>query len=173
MNHRGPVSGAVPVSWPAFTTEDAPDPADVAFLEARVVEATLGAAGIDDDRELAIFARDENGDIVAGVSGGTWGGCCELSFLWVDDRFRGHGLGAALIRAAEEEARRRSCGSVVLLSHDVQAPGFYERLGYETVGVVEDYPVGSAARWFRKRLTTGGRGEGARADVPHAPPPQT
>jgi GNAT superfamily N-acetyltransferase len=150
------VSGAEPAGWSAFTAEDAPDPADVAFLEARVVEATIGAAGVDDDRDLAIFVRDENDDIVAGVSGGTWGGCCELSLLWVDDRFRGRGLGSALIRGAEDEARRRGCGTVVLLSHDVQAPGFYERLGYETVGVVDDYPVGSAARWFRKRFTTDG-----------------
>jgi len=139
-------------AWPALTAEDAPDPDDVAFLEARVVESTLGSAGIDDDRDLAIFVRDPSGGIVGGVSGGTWGGCCELSLLWVDDSLRGRGLGSALIRAAEDEARRRGCVSVVLLTPDVQAPGFYERLGYETVGVVDDYPVGSAARWFRKRL---------------------
>lgn len=129
-----------------------PDPEDLALLEARTVEATLRAAGVDDERELAIFVRDPDGRIVAGVSGGTWGGCCELSHLWVDDALRGRGLGSALIGAAEDEARRRMCADVVLMTHDVQAPGFYERLGYETVGVVEGYPRGSAARWFRKRL---------------------
>jgi GNAT superfamily N-acetyltransferase len=139
-------------SWPDLVVEDEPDPEDLALLEARTVEATLLAAGVDDERELAIFVRDPDGLIVAGVSGGTWGGCCELSHLWVDEALRGNGLGGALIGAAEDEARRRGCADVVLLTHDVQAPGFYERLGYETVGVVEGYPRGSAARWFRKRL---------------------
>jgi ribosomal protein S18 acetylase RimI-like enzyme len=144
-----------PAGRPVLAVEDAPDPDDVAFLEAKVVESTLRSAGIDDDRDLAIFVREPDGEIVAGVSGGTWGGCCELSHLWVDDAARGQGLGSALVRAAEDEARHRGCTCVVLFTHDVQAPGFYERLGYETVGVVDDYPVGSAARWFRKQLSCG------------------
>lgn len=132
--------------------EDAPDPDALAFLEARVVEETLAAADHDDDRELAIFVRDPAGEIVAGVTGGTWGGCCELSVLWVDESLRGRGVGSSLIREAEAEAARRNCTQVVLFSHDIQAPGFYERLGYQTVGVVHGYPSGSAARWFCKRL---------------------
>ena len=31
-------------------------------------------------------------------------------------------------------------------------PGLYERLGYETVGVIEGCPAGSTARWYRKDL---------------------
>ena len=132
---------------------DDPDPEVIAFLEERVTEATIRAAGIDDDRDLAIVVRDPDGLIIAGLSGGTWGGCCEFSHLWVAEEARGRGLGSALIHAAEDEARRRACSDVVLMTHDVQAPGFYERLGYETVGVVEGYPSGSAARCrFRKSL---------------------
>jgi hypothetical protein len=41
---------------------------------------------------------------------------------------------------------------VVLLTHAVQAPGLYTSSGYELVGQVDDYPAGSAAYWFRKRL---------------------
>lgn len=103
---------------------------------------------------------------MAGISGGTWGGCCELSHLWVDEALRGRGIGRALVGAAEGEARRRECTQVVLLSHEVQAPGFYERLGYETVGVVEGYPTGSAARWFRKRLAQ----SSSRTILPIGPP---
>ena len=140
-----------------LVVEDRPDPDDLAFLEDRVAEATRSSAGVADDLELAIFVRDDDGQVLAGVSGGTWGGCCELQHLWVDQTLANRGLGSALMRAAEEEARRRGCTDVVLLTHDLQAPGFYERLGYETVGVVEGYPAGSAARWFRKRLGPHGR----------------
>lgn len=61
-------------------------------------------------------------------------------------------VGAGLIAGAETEARRLGCALVVFHAYDVLARGLYERLGYETVGVIEDCPVGTAARWFRKDL---------------------
>lgn len=41
---------------------------------------------------------------------------------------------------------------MVLFTFDCQAPDLYERLGYDRVGTVDDYPLGGAAHWFRKRL---------------------
>ena len=37
-------------------------------------------------------------------------------------------------------------------AYDLLTPGLYERLGYETVGVIEGCPAGSTARWYRKDL---------------------
>jgi hypothetical protein len=53
---------------------------------------------------------------------------------------------------AEAEAQRRGCGLVLFVAYDLLAAGLHERLGYETVGVVEGCPVGSRARWYRKEL---------------------
>ena len=53
---------------------------------------------------------------------------------------------------AEGEARRRRCHQVVLFTHEIEAPGLYERLGYELIGRVDDYPAGGAAYWYRKPL---------------------
>jgi hypothetical protein len=53
---------------------------------------------------------------------------------------------------AEAEARRRGCSLVMFLAYDVLAARRYERLGYETVGVTDGCPKGSAARWYRKIL---------------------
>jgi hypothetical protein len=38
------------------------------------------------------------------------------------------------------------------LTYDVLTLGFYERLGYRTVGIIEDCPAGTATRWYRKDL---------------------
>jgi GNAT superfamily N-acetyltransferase len=60
------------------------------------------------------------------------------------------GLAHALVAGAEAEARRRACARVAFHAYDLLARGLYERLGYETVGVIENCPSGSAARWYRK-----------------------
>ena len=137
---------------PALIIEDSPDAADVALLEEQVAAAAIAAAGLGDEQEFAIFARDDDGRIVAGISAIVWGGYCELQAMWVKESLRSRGLAFALIADAEAEARRRGCALVVFHAYDLLTRGLYERLGYETVGVIEDCPAGSAARWFRKLL---------------------
>jgi GNAT superfamily N-acetyltransferase len=136
-----------------LVVEDTPDPADLALLEERVADAAIAAAGLGDDSEFAIFVRDDDGRVAAGISAIVWGGCCELQAMWVDEPLRGRGLARALITGAEDEARRRGCSLIVSNAYDLLTGGFHERLGYETVGVIEGWPTGSAARWYRKELT--------------------
>src|SRR6188474_2082059 len=89
-----------------FHVEDRPDPLDVEFLEMQIRAEASKAKGLGDEVELAIFVRDA-GTIVAGISGWTWGDCCELQSLWVAPRLRGRGLATRLIAAAEAEAATR------------------------------------------------------------------
>lgn len=136
----------------AILVEDRPSPEDLSFLEARINEFNYDATGYRDGRELACFVRDDGGALIAGLSGFTWGGCCRVSFLWVSADRRREGLGRSLLEAAEVEARRRGCGLIHLDTHDFQAPGFYERLGYEAYARLDDYPAGYGQTFFRKRL---------------------
>jgi GNAT superfamily N-acetyltransferase len=131
---------------------ESPDPADLALLEQQVEAAAVRAAGAGEPRDLGIFLRGDDDRTVAGISGVVWGGCCDLQAMWVAPSLRGHGVARALMAAAEAEARRLGCAQVVFLAYDLLTPGLYERLGYQTVAVVEDVPAGSAARWYRKVL---------------------
>jgi ribosomal protein S18 acetylase RimI-like enzyme len=135
-----------------LVVEDSPSPGDVALLEERVATAAFAAAGIGAEQEFGIFVRDDEGRIRAGISGIVWGGYCELQAMWVAEPVRGRGLARALVAGAEAEARQRGCALVVFMAYDLLAPGLYTRLGYETIGVIEGYPAGSAARWYRKNL---------------------
>jgi GNAT superfamily N-acetyltransferase len=137
----------------ALVVEDSPDPVDLALLEERVAAAAIAAAGVGEDRAFGIFVRDEERRIVAGISGMTWGGFCELHAMWVDEPLRGRGLGRALMARAESVARQRGCALVEFFAYDLLAGGLYERLGYESVGVIEGCPAGSAARWYRKNIS--------------------
>lgn len=119
------------------------DNADLAsFLGDRLYEFNADATGIRDGELLWASITDEAGAIVAGISGHTWGGCCEIGRLWVEASQRGKGFGSALMTAAEAEAVRRGCTQVVLSTHSFQAPAFYEKLGYERLASIPNYPRG-------------------------------
>jgi GNAT superfamily N-acetyltransferase len=128
-----------------------PTPDDVQYLEDRIYEFNSGATGIGDGAWLAFFVRA--GDrIVAGICGNTWGGTCELRQFWVEASQRKRGLGTRLFQAAEQEARRRGCTQIVLMTFSFQAPVFYERNGFEVVATIDDHPRGHGNMLMRKRL---------------------
>ena len=130
---------------------DAPDVE--AFLTERIVDFNARATGYVDAAGFSATQRDEGGAIRAGICGYTWGGCCYVSYLWIDERERRRGLGSALLCAAEEHAMTRGCVVMLLASHSFQAPGFYERHGYERQAVIQDHPVGYTSVFLAKRLT--------------------
>ena len=123
-----------------------------AFLIDRVHEFNAQATGYFDARLIGGRLRDEDGTVIAGFNGHTWGGCCVISHLWVHPQQRGQGLGRSLLHAAEQEAARRGCEQVVLSTHSFQAPGFYEQIGYAKRAVVEGEPKGYASIVYVKRL---------------------
>ncbi len=57
----------------------------------------------------------------------------DIEGLVVEDEFRGNGIGAMLLAAAERWAQRHGCRAMRLLSNVVRerAHAFYYRLGYE------------------------------------------
>ncbi len=123
-----------------------------AFLVERIYEFNSKATGYFDGRLLGASVRNEAGEVIAGFSGHTWGGCAEISHLWVSEQDRGQGLGKLLLHAAEAEAIRRGCTQVVLTTHSFQAPGFYERFGYERKYAIEGRPKGHSNIIFVKSL---------------------
>jgi GNAT superfamily N-acetyltransferase len=135
----------------AFHVEDHPDPLDIDVLETQIRREASAATGLGDEADLAIFVRDD-GQVVAGISGWTWGDCCELQSLWVAPGLRGRGLATQLLAAAEAEAAARGCTQTVHFTYAFQARALYERNGYELVGRVEDFPAGTDVLWYRKHL---------------------
>jgi GNAT superfamily N-acetyltransferase len=135
-----------------LSVTDAPSRDDVQLLDDCLYEFNARRTGIDDGRLLGIFARDAGGQTIGGLYGWTWGGCCEIKLLWVHEAWRGKRLGTRLLERAESEARARGAVQIVLDTHSFQAPRFYERFGFESVGAVADYPAGHAKIYMRKRL---------------------
>ena len=151
--------GAPAGGWEQVALELDRTPGDrtVRFLDDRLDTALVAQTGQADSESLALVLRDPGGRLVAGLHGLTWGGCCELLTLWVDEAHRNQGLATRLLGHAEEEARRRGCTQMVLFTHSSRPPDLYLRLGYEVAGVVPDYPRGSAAYWLRAPIRDSAR----------------
>ena len=103
------------------------------------------ATGVRDQREVTVKVVDGSGDVVAGLSGWTWGTCAGIEMVWVHEDLRGSGWGARLLGAAEQEARNRGCRQVLVSSFTFQAPDFYRRHGYVERGRSEGIPHDGAA----------------------------
>ena len=128
-----------------------PTPDDVQYLEDRIYEFNSSVTGIGDGECLGFFVRADD-RIVAGICGYTWGGTCELRQFWVEESRRGCGIGTKLLQAAEQEARRRGCTQIALMTFSFQAPAFYERHGFEVVATIHDHPRGHRNLLMQKRL---------------------
>ena len=124
-------------------------------LDKEIYDFNAAATGHHDGRELSIAVRGGDGDLLAGLTGWTWGGCGYVELLWVRGDQRGSGLGTRLLAAAEDEIRRRGCDRVALSTHSFQAPDFYARFGYTECGRTPGYPHGHDEIHLLKPLDSG------------------
>jgi ribosomal protein S18 acetylase RimI-like enzyme len=72
----------------------------------------------------------------------------------VREDLRRTGIGSKLLHAAEHGAIRRGCRIATLETHSFQAPHFYEKLGYEEIGVLDGYPIRHKKYYLKKILAT-------------------
>jgi len=136
----------------AIEIRDTATDAEIAELRDAIHEFNFAATGYRDGRSLSCFLRSDDGTLVAGIDGFTWGGYARVDYLWVAEHARGQGLGTRLLDAAEAEARRRGCGTIVLDTHSFQAPDLYRARGYTEIGTTVDTPRGYTQTLFQKEL---------------------
>jgi GNAT superfamily N-acetyltransferase len=138
---------------PRLTLTDAPDARAQATIGAGLSDYNLGQAGYRDARPLAVLVTDPGTqEVIGGLLGRTSMGLLFIDLFFVPESLRGHGVGSRLIRAAEDEAVQRGCSRAVLFTVTFQAPGFYERQGYQALGRIECDPPGHTRICMTKKL---------------------
>jgi GNAT superfamily N-acetyltransferase len=129
-----------------------PTPDDMLAVRTGLRAYNASQVGPGDYSEFAVYVRDGDGTILGGILAEAGRGWLHVSILWVDERLRGQGYGARLLSAAEEEGHRLGCHGVYLDTFSFQARPFYEHLGYEVYGTLDDYPAGHQRYFLRKSL---------------------
>ena len=75
-----------------------------------------------------------------------------VSTVFVDESYRGKGIGAMLIREMEKRAAGMGVNTIRLDTFDWQGKEFYNALGYKCVGHYDNAEDGYSEYFFLKRI---------------------
>ena len=138
---------------PKIVLTDTPDADDTAVIQEGLRDYNTSQAGYDDYRSLAVFVTDPaSGKVLGGLYGGSYLGQLRVDRFFLPEGLRRDRLGGRLLAMAEEEGRRRGCARVTLFTMEIQAPGFYEKQGYELAARLDCDPPGVNRYLMTKRL---------------------
>jgi len=98
------------------------------------------------------IVRGEAGDVLGGLLGYVWARWLHVTYLWLAESARGGGCGSRLIGEAEAYAKKRGAVGSTLETYSFQARPFYEGLGYQVCGQIDDYPPGHTKFILKKPL---------------------
>jgi RimJ/RimL family protein N-acetyltransferase len=93
--------------------------------------ANSAVAPLDQVRPVSVVVRHEDGEIIGGAIGRTWGLCCEIQQVWVHEAYRRQGIGCRIVSELHQLAEDRGCRTFYLETFSFQSPHFYKSLGYE------------------------------------------
>lgn len=102
--------------------------------------------------EINLLLKDEQASTLGGIFCVTFLYCLYIDVLWIDERCRGLGHGKALMQEAERIAREHGCTFAHTCTFSYQSPDFYQHLGYQVFGVLDDYPDGIRQFFLKKKL---------------------
>jgi len=109
-------------------------------------------AGDDNTRHVCFVLKDETDTIVGGIIGAVYWNWFYVDLMWLRAELRNQGYGSRLLELAENEARAQGAVFAYLDSFSFQAPGFYEKFGYEVFGRLDDFPPGHNRYFLKKAL---------------------
>lgn len=129
-----------------------PSETETDYIREALNQFNCAHVGDDGHTPLHLIEYDADGSIIGGLLGGTYWGWMYIDILWVREDHRRQGVGSRLLTEAEKEAVRRGCHHVHVDTMSWQAPAFYQKHGYEVIGVLPDIPLGNQKYLLMKAL---------------------
>lgn len=136
-----------------ITVTDAPEERHTALIASGLAGYNEGKAGFRNARPLAVLVSDpESGEVIGGLYGRTSLGVMFIDRFFLPERLRGARLGSRLLALAEAEGKRRGCAVAGLFTLHFQAPGFYQKQGWDIAARLDVPPPGATRFLMTKKL---------------------
>jgi len=91
-----------------------------------------------------------DGQIVGAVAGVVFLDWLSIELVFLQERYRGQGLGRELLEKIEQEGRRLGAKRAFVDTTSFQAEGFYTKFGYQEWGRFRDFTPGTDRIYLRK-----------------------
>jgi GNAT superfamily N-acetyltransferase len=131
---------------------DQPEQTLIDFLDNKIAEFNWARWEVNERKPLAIQIKNDDGSTVAGSSARTFGKWLLISTLWVSEELRGQAIGKKILLELENSAKARGCTHSMLDTLNFQAMPFYEKYGYKTQWIQENYPETGCKYFMVKAL---------------------
>lgn len=128
-----------------------PPEEDVATIYKGLLEYNLPHFPAINEQTFGLFVRDEDANVIGGVTGKVIFTSLHVNYLWLSKQIRGSGIGSELIKRIEQEAIGRGVHNIYLDTYTFQAPKFYEQLGFTEVGRYSDFPLVGVDKIFYQK----------------------
>jgi GNAT superfamily N-acetyltransferase len=138
------------MSGVSISVLDNPSDADRRAILTPLDAFNKAKAGDENYEPIAIVLRDGAQKIVGGLWAQLYFDWVFIELLFIPENLRGENLGAKLLGHLDVIAKAKNCVGIWLDTFSFQAPGFYERQGYERFATMDNYPKGMARFFFRK-----------------------
>ncbi len=109
-----------------------PEQEVIDYLDNKIAEFNWANWEVNERKPIAIQIKNEQGEIIAGAAGRTFGYWLQLNTLWVADELRGQDIGSQILSAIEQAGKQRGCTKCILDTLNFQAMPFYQKHGYQT-----------------------------------------
>ena len=133
-------------------TIEHPEQELIEFLDQKIAEFNWQNWEVQERKPIAVQVKDEQGHVIAGSAGRTFGHWLMINTLWVSSELRGQRIGEQILAAMESAGKKRGCVNCLLDTLNFQAQPFYEKNGYVTQWVQENYPKTGCRYYMVKSL---------------------
>lgn len=100
---------------------------------------------------INLYLKD-NGKTIGAILCDAFNLCIYVDVMWIDEAYRGMGLGKSLILQAEKMAKENGCIFSHTCTFSYQSPQFYKACGYIVFAELDDYPNGIVQYFLKKKL---------------------
>lgn len=137
----------------AYTLDCRPATAEeTAATIQRLKAHTEACIGVKVEHAPFAVVAYENNKLIGSIIGKIYSNWLHLELVWVDEPYRGKGVGKALLAETVNQARSLKLSGIEVWTQSWQAPGFYIHEGFYEYAVLDDFLHGHKRHALRLLL---------------------